>query len=180
MTGPPRAGHLWGLVRPWPAAMRAAALAAVVALLAAACTQAPAPIPPATRPARFVRCPDIVLSTMPAGFSKTDSSVEALYGNHMGYVITYSGPGGRRQLKTFSGVNLLDALDDLDFTGRHVWVGGRDFILHRTMAIPDMVVAEVETAPYEAPCDNLFVQSRHLSQSQVLDVLRGLQVRQAG
>ena len=173
MTSPPRAAHRWP-------ALRAAALAAVTAVLAAACTQAPAPIPPATRPASFVRCPDIVLSTMPAGLSKTDSSVEALYGNHMGYVITYSGPDGRRHLKTFSGVNLLEVLDDLDFAGQDVRVGGRDFVLYRTTTIPDMLVAEVQGAPYAAPCNNLFVQSRHVSRSQVLDVLRGLQLRQAG
>jgi hypothetical protein len=161
--------------------MRAAAAVAGVALLAAACTQGPAPIPPApTRPAAFVRCADIVLTTMPQGFRKTDSSVEALYDNHMGYVITYSDPDGRRQLKTYSGVELLDVLDDLDFTGQDVRVGGRNLILHRTTAIPDMLVAEVEAAPYQAPCDNLFIQSRHLARSQMLDVLNGLELRQAG
>jgi hypothetical protein len=38
----------------------------------------------ATRPAAFARCPDLVVTAMPPGFRKTDSSVEALYGNHMG------------------------------------------------------------------------------------------------
>jgi hypothetical protein len=127
-----------------------------------------------------VRCPDIVLATVPPGLTKTDSVVEALYGNHMGYVITYSAADGRRQLKTYSGVDLLDALDDLDFSGGDLRVGGRDFVLHRTAAIPDMLVAEVEAAGYEPPCDNLFVQSRHLPRGQVLEVLRGLELRQAG
>jgi len=117
---------------------------------------------------------------MPPGLAKTDSVVEALYGNHMGYVITYATADGRRQLKTYSGVDLLDVLDDLDFSASAVRVGGRDFVLHRTTAIPDMLVAEVQGAAYAAPCNNLFVQSRHVSRSQVLDVLRGLQLRQAG
>jgi len=152
-----------------------------VGALLAACAPATGPIPPAsTRPAAFVRCPDIVLATMPPGLTKTDSVVQALYGNHMGYVITYSTVDRRRQLKTYSGVDLLDALDDLDFSARDVRVGGRDFVLHRTTAIPDMLVAEVEAAGHQPPCDNLFVQSRHLPRSQVLDVLRGLELRQAG
>ena len=154
---------------------------AVAALLAACGGPAPAPIPPAaTRPAAFTRCPDIALTIMPPGLTKTDSVVEALYGNHMGYVITYATADRRRQLKTFSGVDLLDALDDLDFSASAVRVGGRDFVLHRTTAIPDMLVAEVEAAGHQPPCDNLFVQSRHLPRSQVLDVLRGLELRQAG
>lgn len=153
----------------------------VAALLAACGSPAPAPIPPAaTRPAAFTRCPDIALTTVPPGLTKTDSVVEALYGNHMGYVITYATADGRRQLKTYSGVDLLDLLDDLDFSARAVRVGGREFVLHRTAAIPDMLVAEVQGAPYAAPCDNLFVQSRHLSRSQVVGILRGLQLRQAG
>jgi len=152
-----------------------------VAALLGACGPASTPIPPAvTRPAAFTRCPDIVLATMPPGLTKTDSVVQALYGNHMGYVITYSTVDRRRQLKTYSGVDLLDALDDLDFSARDVRVGGRDFVLHRTTAIPDMLVAEVEAAGHQPPCDNLFVQSRHLPRSQVLDVLRGLELRQAG
>jgi hypothetical protein len=152
----------------------------VVAALLAACGPAPAPIPPAaTRPAAFARCPDLVLTALPPGFRKTDSSVEALYGNHMGYVITYAAPGGRQQLKTYSGVDLLDILDDLDFVAEDARVGGRDFALHRTGNIPDMLVAELEAAPYEAPCDNLFVQSRRLPRGQLLDVLRGLELRKA-
>ncbi|HEU4424715.1 MAG TPA: hypothetical protein VFR67_19495 [Pilimelia sp.] len=161
--------------------MRAAPAVAAVAALLAACAPATAPIPPAsTRPAAFVRCPDIALTTVPPGLTRTDSVVEALYDNHMGYVITYSDRDGRRQLKTFSGVDLLDVLDDLDFIGRDVRVGRRGFVLHRTTAIPDMLVAEVQGAPYAAPCNNLFVQSRYLSRSQLLGVLRGLQLRQAG
>jgi len=152
-----------------------------VSALLAACEPASAPIPPAvTRPAAFTRCPDIALTIMPPGLTKTDSVVEALYGNHMGYVITYATADGRRQLKTYSGVDLLDALDDLDFSARAVRVGARGFVLHRTAAIPDMLVAEVEAAPYEPPCDNLFVQSRHVSRGQVLDLLRGLELRPGG
>lgn len=127
-----------------------------------------------------MRCPDIVLVTVPPGLTKTDSALEALYGNHMGSVITYAAADGHRQLKTFSGVDLLDALDDLDFDARAIRVGGRDFVLHRTTAIPDMLVAEVEPAGQQPPCDNLFVQSRHLPRGQVLEVLRGLELRQAG
>jgi hypothetical protein len=139
---------------------------------------APAPIPSAaTRPATFTRCPDIALTMVPAGLTRTDSVVEALYGNHMGYVITYAAADGRRQLKTYSGVDLLDVLDDLDFSARAIRVGGRGFVLHRTTAIPDMLVAEVEAAGYEPPCDNLFVQSRYLPRGQVLEVLRGLELR---
>jgi hypothetical protein len=163
--------------------VRATGLAATAALLVAcgAPPSAPAPIPSAaTRPATFTRCPDIALTTVPAGLTKTDSVVEALHGNHMGYVVTYAAADERRQLKTFSGVDLLDLLDDLDFSAQHVRVGGRDFVLHRTAAIPDMLVAEVEAAGYEPPCDNLFVQSRHLPRGQVLEVLRGLELRQAG
>jgi hypothetical protein len=154
---------------------------AVAALLAACGEPAPAPIPPAaTRPAAFARCPDIVLTTMPPGLTKTDSVVEALYGHHMGYVISYATADRRRQLKTFSGVDLLDALDDLDFSARAVRVGRRDFVLHRTTAIPDMLVAEVEAAGHRPPCDNLFVLSRHLPRGQVLEVLRGLELRRSG
>jgi hypothetical protein len=94
-------------------------------------------------------------------------------------VITYAAPDGRRQLKTYSGVDLLDLLDDLDFTTEDARAGGRDFVLHRTGNVPDMLVAEVEAAAYEAPCDNLFVQSRRLSRGQLLEVLRGLELRQA-
>jgi hypothetical protein len=157
-------------------------MTAVAAALLAACGEpASAPIPPAsTRPAAFARCPDIALTTLPPGLSKTDSVVEALYGNHMGYVITYAAADRRRQLKTYSGVDLMDVLDDLDFTTSDVRVGGRDFVLHRTTAIPDMVVAEVGAAGQRPPCDNVFVQSRHLPTGQVLEVLRGLELRQAG
>jgi hypothetical protein len=165
----------------WPL-LRAAAVAAAAALLAACGpAPAPAPIPPAaTRPVAFTRCPDIALTIVPPGLTKTNSVVEALYGNHMGNVITYATADGRRQLKTYSGVDLLDVLDDLDFSARAVRVGGRDFVLHRTTAIPDMLVAEVEAAGQRPPCDNLFVQSRHLPRGQVLEVLRGLELRQAG
>jgi hypothetical protein len=128
----------------------------------------------------FTRCPDIALRTVPPGLTKTDSVVEALYGNHMGYVITYATADGRRQLRTYAGVDLLDLLDDLDFTASTVRVDGRDFVLHRTGAIPDMLVAEVEAEGQRPPCDNLFVQSRHLPRGQVLAVLRGLEVRRGG
>jgi hypothetical protein len=117
---------------------------------------------------------------VPPGLTKTDSVVEALYGNHMGTVITYATADGRRQLKTYSGVDLLDLLDDLDFSASAAQVGGRDFVLHRTAAIPDMLVAEVEAQGHRPPCDDLFVQSRHLPRGQVLAVLRGLELRRAG
>jgi hypothetical protein len=103
-----------GTIFRWPVT-RAAGAAAAAALLAVDCTQTPAPIPPApTRLAAFVRCPDIALTAIPPGLTKTDSVVEALHGNHMGYVITYSDRDRRRLLKTFAGVDLLDLLDDLD------------------------------------------------------------------
>ena len=154
----------------------------IAALLAACGGPTPAPtIPPAvTRAVSFTRCPDITLTTMPPGLTKTDSVVEALYGNHMGAVVTYATADGRRQLKTYSGVDLLDLLDDLDFTTSTARVGGREFVLHRTTAIPDMLVAQVEAAGRQPPCDNLFVQSRHLSRGQVLEVLGGLELRQPG
>ena len=174
-------GHRWAFAHRWPLlhAAAVAAVAAVVVLLAGC--GAPAPMPPAaTRPVAFTRCPDIELTTMPPGLAKTDSVVEALYGNHMGYVITYATADGRRQLKTYSGVDLLGTLDDLDFTTSAVRVDGRGFVLHHTTAIPDMLVAQVETDGHRPPCDNLFVQSRHLPRGQVLEVLGGLELRRAG
>jgi hypothetical protein len=151
---------------------------AVIVVLSAGCAVEPAPVPAGpTRPALPQRCPEIALTRIPPGFARTDAQLRALQDNHMGSVVTYS--NGPQQLKTFSGVDAEDLLEDFDFSTRHVQLGGRGFLLHESGNVPDLLLAELENPPFQAPCDNVFVQSRHLPVRQMLEVMKGLELRKA-
>jgi hypothetical protein len=161
--------------RPGSGVLTIAALAVVVAL-SAGCAAEPAPVPTGpARPAAPLRCPEIALAWMPQGLHRSDAKLQALRDNHMGSIVTYS--EGRRQLKTFSGADAADLLEDFDFHSRRVKAGGRDFLLHGSGNVPDLLLAELEQAPFQAPCDNVFVQSRYLRVGQMLEVLKGLELR---
>jgi hypothetical protein len=135
----------------------------------------PPPVP--SRPAAYTRCPDLVLTFRPPGFVMTERRLQALSDNHMGKVETYL--NGQARISTYSGVDAIDALEDMELVGRPVRAGGRDFVLHHTAALRGLLLAQLQQQDQdpEDPCGSFEVLTYNVPTDVMMALLEGLDIR---
>ncbi len=130
---------------------------------------------PSSRPARFIPCDEIVLHSLPARYETVERRLRALSDSHMGTVETFS--HGDKVVKAFSGVDVIDLLEDLDLVSRPVRAGGKNYTLYRTDAAPTLLIAMLQDPRLEEPCDVVAVETVNLGVGETMTVLAGLEVR---
>lgn len=138
----------------------------------------PEPRPtPEPRPASFRVCQGVTVEAVPEGLVLVKRDLRNLGENVMGRSIQYS--SGLRRVWVGVGYEVLDALEDLDFTqestsnvrGRRVKISVTDILSdHRLRA------GVWEDKRFRAPCDEFTVVAWNLSTREFLDVLRGIEV----
>lgn len=134
------------------------------------------PVPDRGARARdFTRCPHLTVAVTPPGFIRSDSELKALPRHHMGEVVTYR--DGARTLKTYSGVDAEEELEDLDFAASSFEAGVHKFRILRTENDPGLRLATIEDQATPAPCNALSVLSRGLSDSELERVLVGVRLQ---
>ena len=132
--------------------------------------------PPPSRPIAYTPCAEVVLTWRPPGFVLAERRLHALARNHMGTVETYT--GNNVSIRTYSGVNAIDALEDLELVGRPVQAGGRDFVLHDTAAYPGLLLAELSDVDSDEPCDSIAVRTFNLTEDVMVALLTGLDIHE--
>lgn len=140
--------------------------------------EAPQPRPsPRPRPAPFRICPDVSVEGLPGELVLKDKELRNLGENVMGRSIQYT--GGRQRVWVAVGFDVLDSLEDLDFTdettsivgGRRVTISTTDIIsAHRLKA------GTWEDTRFEAPCDQFTVIAWNLGEKAFLGVVGGVEV----
>lgn len=138
----------------------------------------PEPRPtPEPRPASFRVCQGVSVEALPEGLVLVKRDLQNLGENVMGRSIQYS--GGLRRVWVGVGYEVLDALEDLDFTqestsnvrGRRVKISTTDILSgHRLRA------GVWEDERFQAPCDEFTIVTWNLSTKEFLNVLRGIEV----
>jgi hypothetical protein len=139
---------------------------------------APQPRPsPRPRPAPFRFCPDVSVGGLPGELVLKDKELRNLGQNVMGRSIQYT--GGRQRVWVAVGFDVLDALEDLDFTeettsivdGHRVTISTTDIIsAHRLKA------GTWEDTRFESPCDQFTVVAWNLGEKAFLEVVDGVEV----
>jgi hypothetical protein len=137
----------------------------------------PRPSPP-PRPVPFRFCPEVRVKVVPDGLILRDRELRNLGDNVMGRSIQYS--GGRQRVWVAVGFEVLDSLEDLDFTqetatgvaGRRVTISTTDVLSgHRLRA------GAWEDPRFEPPCDRFTVVAWNLGRKEFLDIVGGVNVR---
>lgn len=137
----------------------------------------PRPSPP-PRPAPFRFCPEVRVKVVPDGLILRDRELRNLGDNVMGRSIQYS--GGRQRVWVAVGFEVLDSLEDLDFTqetttgvaGRRVTISTTDVLSgHRLRA------GAWEDPRFEPPCDRFTVVAWNLGRKEFLEIVGGVNVR---
>lgn len=137
----------------------------------------PRPSPP-PRPAPFRFCPQVRVKVLPDGLILRDRELRNLGDNVMGRSIQYS--GGRQRVWVAVGFEVLDSLEDLDFTqetttgvpGQRVTISTTDILSgHRLRA------GAWEDPRFEPPCDRFTVVAWNLGRKDFLDIVGGINVR---
>jgi hypothetical protein len=154
----------------------AVAMSAVVVVAKAVSDRNATWQPPATRPAAYRPCASVVLTSLPKDFRLTERQLKALPENHMGVVETFT--SGSLLVRVYSGVDVLDVLEDLELAGRGVEAGGKTFVLYHTQVQPDLLVGTLEDARLTEPCDAVAVLTRNVRTDAMLGLLSGLEVRE--
>jgi hypothetical protein len=140
--------------------------------------EAPEPRPsPRPRPAPFRFCPEVRVKTLPQGLVLKDRDLRNLGDNVMGRSIQYS--AGSQRLWVAVGFDVLDSLEDLDFTeesttavgGRRVTISTTDIIsAHRLQA------GTWQDARFDPPCDQFTVVAWNLGKKEFFDIVAGVGV----
>lgn len=147
-------------------------------VLLVSCASGDDPVPERrTKERPFTRCPQILLDVLPPAFVRSASELKALPRRHMGEIVTYR--DASRVLKTYSGVDAEEQLEDLDFDASSFSAGAYTFRLLRTENNPELRLATIEGQPVPAPCDEFAVLSRGLSDGELGRVLAGLRLEAA-
>jgi hypothetical protein len=138
----------------------------------------PRPRPsPRPRPAAFRVCQGVSVGGLPQGSVLVERDLRNLGENVMGRSIQYS--AGLRRVWVGVGYEVLDALEDLDFTqestsdvrGRRVKISATDILSgHRLRA------GVWEDERFQSPCDEFTVVTWNLSTKEFHKVLRGIEV----
>lgn len=133
---------------------------------------------PSPRPIAFSFCPDIFVKPPPKGLILRNRELHNLGGNVMGRSLQFS--AGPRRVWVAVGFDVLDALEDLDFTeestaevnGRRVRISATDVLSgHRLRG------GTWEDSRFESPCDEFTVVAWNVNQKEFLRLLRGVGAR---
>jgi hypothetical protein len=136
----------------------------------------PRPSPP-PRPAAFRVCQEVSVGGLPKGLALVERDLRNLGQNVMGRSIQYS--GGLRRVWVGVGYEVLDNLEDLDFTqettsnvrGRQVRISSTDILSgHRLRA------GVWGDERFRSPCDEFTLVTWNLSTKEFLNVLRGIEI----
>jgi hypothetical protein len=140
--------------------------------------EVPEPRPsPRPRPATFRVCQGVSVGGLPKGLVLVERDLRNLGENVMGRSIQYS--AGLRRVWVGVGYEVLDALEDLDFTqestsdvrGRPVKISETDILSgHRLRA------GVWEDERFQSPCDEFTVVTWNLSTKEFHRVLRSIEV----
>lgn len=140
--------------------------------------EAPQPRPsPRPRPAPFRICPDVSVGGLPGEFVLKDKELRNLGENVMGRSIQYT--GGRQQVWVAVGFDVLDSLEDLDFTEEMTSIVGSRRV---TISTTDIISAHRlkagtwEDTRFESPCDQFTVVGWNLGEKAFLGVVGGVEV----
>lgn len=138
----------------------------------------PEPRPAASpRAVPFQICPEVRVERLPDGLVLRDRELRNLGGNVMGRSIQYT--GGRQRVWVAVGFEVLDSLEDLDFTqettasirGRRVTISTTDVLSgHRLRA------GAWEDARFDSPCSRFTVVVWNLGKKDFLDIVSGVTV----
>ena len=139
---------------------------------------APQPRPsPRPRPAPFRFCPDVSVGGLPGEVVLKDKELRNLGENVMGRSIQYT--GGRQRVWVAVGYDVLDALEDLDFTEETNSIVGEHMV---TISTTDILSAHRLKAGtwadtrFESPCDQFTVVAWNLGEKAFLAVVGGVKV----
>lgn len=139
---------------------------------------APEPRPaPSPRPAEFRVCPGVAVRSVPDGMAVIRRELKNLGENVMGRSIEYSGGGRRVWLAV--GFDVLDTLEDLDFTDESVRTIGQRRV---SITTTDIISAHRIRAGawlderFEPPCDEFTLVTWNLPEETFRDVLIGVRV----
>lgn len=166
---------------PWRFALGVVILSPFVFLFATGFFDREIPEPrlsPPPRPAPFRFCPKVRVKVLPDGLILRDRELRNLGDNVMGRSLQYS--GGRQRVWVAVGFEVLDSLEDLDFTqetttgvaGRRVTISTTDVLSgHRLRA------GAWEDPRFEPPCDRFTVVAWNLGRKEFLDIVGGVNVR---
>jgi hypothetical protein len=138
----------------------------------------PQPRPTASpRAVPFRICPPVRVEHVPEGLALKDSELRNLGGNVMGRSIQYT--GGRQRVWVAVGFEVLDSLEDLDFTRESTRaVGGRTVTISTTDVLSGhrLRAGAWEDGRFETPCDRFTVVAWNLDRDAFLDVVNGVSV----
>jgi hypothetical protein len=119
----------------------------------------------------------IAARRLPAGFVERDRTRRNLGNSTMGQSIAFGAL--RRSVQVHIGYDALDAAEDLDMVHvRTVPIRDREVDVFRAKAIPSILAATWEEEGIVAPCSDVTVFARRLTEQELLDVVTG--VRAAG
>jgi hypothetical protein len=140
--------------------------------------RAPDPRPsPSPRKAEFRVCPGVAVRSVPRGLGLVRRELRNLGQNVMGRSIQFGGRGQRVWVAV--GFDVLDSLEDLDFTEESVEsVGSRRVNITTTDIISAHRIraGAWQDERFEPPCDEFTVVAWNLTEKTFLDVLGGVRV----
>lgn len=138
----------------------------------------PEPRPAASpRAVPFEICPEVRVERLPHGLVLQDKELRNLGGNVMGRSIQYA--GGRQRVWIAVGFEVLDSLEDLDFTQESAAsIGGRRITISTTDVLSGhrLRAGAWEDPRFDSPCSRFTVVVWNLGEKEFLDIVRGVRV----
>jgi hypothetical protein len=127
-----------------------------------------------------VSCPRLVSEQLPVGMARVASHTRNLGGGVFGESTIYS--DGAREVSFHIGYEVIEKLEDLDFSQSETQIGSRRVTLYESRALPPgvMVAAEWETSVGPPKCSLVTVLTKEFSRAEFERVVAGLQVRRPG
>jgi hypothetical protein len=127
-----------------------------------------------------VTCPKLVSNQLPVGLARVASHTRNLGGGVFGESTIYS--DGTREVSFHIGYEVIEKLEDLDFSQSETQVGSRRVTIYEAQALPPgaMVAAAWETRVGPPKCSSVTVLTKEFSRAEFDRVVAGLQVRRPG
>jgi hypothetical protein len=127
-----------------------------------------------------VTCPKLVSEQLPAGMARVASHTRNLGGGVFGESTIYS--DGSREVSFHIGYEIIEKLEDLDFSQSETQIGSRRVTLYEAKALPPgaMVAAAWETDLGPSRCSAVTVLTKEFSRAEFDRVVAGLQLRRSG
>jgi hypothetical protein len=116
-------------------------------------------------------CPEFKIRGLPAGLVLRDRRLVNLGQGWLGRVQEYG--DGQRLLAFYAGVDILEALEDVDFEQITMRADDHLFVLNRTRLAPGLVVANWTEPGYGRPCSAVAVRSEGFTEPELRQVVAG-------